>query len=296
MGETVFNLFRSEEEFSLVSQLKLIRSDMNDLKREITKSLREFGEKVAELGTEAMIEALRNVIEQFNARLNDLVGAEFKQLRDAMLKLVDWQENHRVAVDQMQSQLAEYLAQVELSTELLEKAVTSISTASDHLDSVDGSLSAISVSAEDIQHHVEQLKLQNAAQKEFIDSIRTLGEEAKTVLPTISHHISASTSELVKASQEAKDQIRGAAELLTKAVEAVGNKMEGLTKSHAKQVDQSIEQIQRNLENVMNTSLTSLASQLASLSNKFAEDYSPLTDKLREVVRIAEKVHSAPTV
>ena len=37
-------------------------------KREIIKSLNEFGEKVAELGTEAMIEALRNVIEQLNAK------------------------------------------------------------------------------------------------------------------------------------------------------------------------------------------------------------------------------------
>jgi hypothetical protein len=72
--------------------------------------LDEFGEKVAELGTEAMIDALRNVIEQFNVHLNDLVGEEFKQLRDAMIKLVEWQEFHRNSIDQMQSRLSEYLA------------------------------------------------------------------------------------------------------------------------------------------------------------------------------------------
>jgi len=108
MGEMVIKCFQSDEEFSLVSQLKLIRTDMSDLKREIVKSLNEFGEKVAELGTEAMIEALSNVIEQFNVHLNDLVGEEFKQLKDAMIKLVEWQEFHRNSIDQMQSRLFDW--------------------------------------------------------------------------------------------------------------------------------------------------------------------------------------------
>jgi SMC interacting uncharacterized protein involved in chromosome segregation len=114
MGEMIIRCFQSDEDFSLVSQLKIIRTDMNDLKRAIIKSLDEFGEKVAELGTEAMIEALRNVIEQFNARLNDLVGEEFKQLRNAMIKLVEWQEHHRKSIDEMQDKLSSYLTQVHI--------------------------------------------------------------------------------------------------------------------------------------------------------------------------------------
>ena len=43
-------------------------------------------------------------------------------------------------------------------------------------------------------------------------------------------------------------------------------------------------------EKVLNTSLSSLAGQLASLSNKFAEDYTPLTNRLRDVVQIAERI------
>ena len=46
MGDMVIKCFHSDEEFSLVSQLKLIRTDMSDLKREIIKSLNEFGENL----------------------------------------------------------------------------------------------------------------------------------------------------------------------------------------------------------------------------------------------------------
>jgi len=287
---TILNLFRADEEFSLVSQLKIIRTDMNDLKREITKTLEDFGKKVAELGTEAMIEALRQVIEQFNARLNDLVGAEFAQLKEAMLKLVDWQENYRQAVDTMQEQLTDHLSQVQRSTEFLERATTSINQASGHLDSIDGSLSAISVSAEDIQRHIEQLKLQNQQLSQFIDSIRSLGEEAKTVLPTITENINSSTSQLIKAAQEAGEQINTAGRSLNQTVEEIANQMRELIRQHVEQVNTTSDEIQKNLESVLSTSLTSLAGQLAALSNKFAEDYTPLTDRLREVVSIAETV------
>ncbi len=293
IGETIVKCFKSDEEYSIVSQLKLIRTEMNDLKREVTKSLNEFSEKVAELGTEAMIEALRNVIQQFNARLNDLVGEEFKQLKEVMVKLVEWQENHRTAVDEMQRKLSDYLDHVRVATELLDRAATSMHHASDHLDSIDGSVSAISVSVEDIEQHIANLKAQNEQLKEFIDSIRTIGEEAKGVLPSLTKHIESSTSELVRASQLAKDQLQEAGESLGSTVKGISEEMNKSANLHSQQVEKSIEQIQKNLEEVLNVSLTALGEQLASLSNKFAEDYTPLTDHLREVVRIAERINNA---
>lgn len=68
-----------------------------------------------------------------------------------------------------------------------------------------------------------------------------------------------------------------------------GERMEGLTEMHSKQVKEASNQIERNLETVLNQSLTSLGGQLAALSNKFVEDYSPLADKLRKIVRIAKE-------
>ena len=147
MNTTILRCFQSEEEFSFISQIKIIRTDINDLKREIVKSLDEFGKKVAELGTEAMIEALRNVIDQFNVHLSDLVGEEFKQLKHAMIKLVQWQENHREAVDEMQKQLSMYIGQVQEAADLFTIISNSMKKASEHIDSIDGSLSTISKSS-----------------------------------------------------------------------------------------------------------------------------------------------------
>ena len=54
-----------------------------------------------------------------------------------------------------------------------------------------------------------------------------------------------------------------------------------------------IESIERSLEEELRKSLESFAGAMVALSNKFASDYTPLTDRLREVVGIAERMSNA---
>jgi DNA anti-recombination protein RmuC len=61
---------------------------------------------------------------------------------------------------------------------------------------------------------------------------------------------------------------------------------DGLTTS-MDAVRQSVVALDKGLQEELTKSLESLGRQLASLSEKFVSDYTPLTDRLREVVRIA---------
>ena len=274
IGDMVYKCFRADDDFSLVSQLKLIRTDMSDLRREVVQSLNEFAEKIAEMGTAAIIEALKEVIEDFNAKLNDLVGDEFKQLKEAMIKLVEWQERHREAVDTMQGQLSLYLTQVETAATTLERASTSLTGAagslgsiSDHLDSIDGSLSQISISASALERAVTAIGDQNVQLKTLLEQIRSIGEEAAKVLPTINTQLKELTEKLSTSVLETNDSIE-------------------------ETLEKSTERITKDLDTALTTSLTSHGEQLATLSNKFVEDYTPLTDRLREVVRLSERADS----
>ena len=48
--------------------------------------------------------------------------------------------------------------------------------------------------------------------------------------------------------------------------------------------------LDRTLQKELNNSLESLGRQLASLSNRFVDDYTPLTEKLQKIVEISKKV------
>jgi uncharacterized protein YukE len=51
--------------------------------------------------------------------------------------------------------------------------------------------------------------------------------------------------------------------------------------------------LEESLEAELTQSLNTLGIQLASLSEKFVSDYSPLTDKLQRLVRVAEAVNES---
>ena len=61
--------------------------------------------------------------------------------------------------------------------------------------------------------------------------------------------------------------------------------------NHTESIQKSIEDIDSGLEQELSKALNSLAGSLAALSAKFVEDYQPLTDRLREVVRLSEKIN-----
>ena len=55
-------------------------------------------------------------------------------------------------------------------------------------------------------------------------------------------------------------------------------------------IKEGVMNLDRTLQKELNDSLEALGRQLASLSNRFVEDYSPLTEKLKKIVEISRKV------
>ena len=68
----------------------------------------------------------------------------------------------------------------------------------------------------------------------------------------------------------------------------IGSGIGGPARYIAKKTNSKIYAIE--LQKELNDSLEMLGRQLASLSNKFVDDYTPLTEKLQKVVEISKKI------
>ena len=102
-------------ESTLVGQLKIMRGDVNDNMKmsrnqatehfdkqqkqfvefsdKLWLKMQDFADTLSKSATEQVIEALKQVIVDFNNNLTDQFGENFKQLNDAVYKLVEWQDN-----------------------------------------------------------------------------------------------------------------------------------------------------------------------------------------------------------
>lgn len=107
--------FDGNDEVSLVGQLKLLRTDMGDISKaqrkhheefsqKLWSELTHFGDLMAKGATEQIIEALRQVIVDFNNNLTEQFGENFKALDSSVKKLVDWQDAYKEQVEVMGEQ------------------------------------------------------------------------------------------------------------------------------------------------------------------------------------------------
>ncbi len=96
-----------KDESTLVSQIKLQRQDTNDRLDLLRKSQSEFMAKMAENNSKALIDALREVIRDFNAKISEQFGDNFKQLNLAVGQMLEWQTRYRDQVSEMIAQQAQ---------------------------------------------------------------------------------------------------------------------------------------------------------------------------------------------
>jgi len=83
------------EQGTLLTQIKLLRQEQKEQGEEYIQEFKNFAAHMVDNTQKAMIEALKNVINDFNNQLNAQFGDNFKQLNQAVGKLVLWQAKYK---------------------------------------------------------------------------------------------------------------------------------------------------------------------------------------------------------
>jgi len=76
---------------ALSSQLRLLRADGNERLDRLTEAFGRYAENIAETNSKALVRALTEVVRDFNVRLNEQFGDNFKRLNSGVERLVAWQ-------------------------------------------------------------------------------------------------------------------------------------------------------------------------------------------------------------
>lgn len=311
--EAIVSCFKSDEEYSLVSQVKLIRQELIDSRRETQKAFNDFAEQFSKMASESLVEELQKVVDKFNATLNDLVRESFKELTESTIRLNEWQNEYKQTIKDNQESLVETVDHIQQLHSVFNETLTRMSELDEHLKSIDTSLTEISASSTELDEHSKAISAQNSLLEASILSIKEIGTEAKTVIPEITSALNAITSDVSDMQKETKDFVKETTTALQKNIENITEELANnatslqeksssfvekttseLSNNYtelSEQTREHIKTIEQSLEEELTNSLNSLAGALASLSEKFVSDYTPLTEKLREVISIAEQVN-----
>jgi hypothetical protein len=74
----LLHLLAGEEDSTLLSQVKLLRQEIGYGLKAVYSSLENYMERMADNNSKALIEALKEVIRDFNAKINEQFGRQFQ--------------------------------------------------------------------------------------------------------------------------------------------------------------------------------------------------------------------------
>ncbi len=216
------------DDSTLVSQLKLMRSDTNDRLDALGKSQQEALSKLSEMGSRALVEALRDVIREFNAKISEQFGDNFKQLNEAVGALLVWQQQYR--------------AHIEHITSVQQQAASAMQKATDDYSVMVDRSTAFSKSASDLSSLLSELEQQKSQLVGVLTQLGTLLQAASGSLPQIEDKIMALTGQLSAAVTENQKDVSKAlsenAALIRVAVQAASQDIEKISSSFNLRLDE----------------------------------------------------------
>ena len=289
-----------DEQDTLITQIKLLRTENNDRQTALKSSFDDFAKHMVENNQKAFIEALKEVIRDFNEKITEQFGENFKQLNEAVGKLLIWQKQYKEELDQ-------------LLTHQKEAADAFTSAANDLTKTAEEAEVFIRI-AEKFESTLQQLDKRIIMLNDQELELATVLMSMQNVTPEFKSKIDLMLAAFSDGVKDSQSLIRDAvSNMTTKVNEAqfyINREMLETQKRLSSNIEIQVETVNRQmtrgtevlttgltnldrgLQDQLEKSLTQLGNQLAALSQKFVEDYRPLTDELRRVVQLANDLRN----
>jgi uncharacterized protein YukE len=309
-----------DDEGSLLGQMKFLRQDFGD-----------FAKNQAKMNVEELQKSLEKVIQSFNDQMQEQFGENFKELNKAVFKLVEWQENYYKQIEYMVNTIEQTNSAVENSKQIIQDISEKYSDTYKLTEDFDAAIKILNDENKILMDNIENFsKLANEAndampliEKQLTELTTGFTSTVESSLTDIKNSSKESSDMMSKAMKESADgmtnTIKSSLDTIQQSSDLTNTEIKKTIKSSTDEVNKQLKDLYMNsfdtleklqgkmaddlnknindidsqIGSVLQNSMNSLSSNLVTLSGKFVDDYLPLTERLREIVRIAESVEFA---
>ena len=288
---------------------------------ELILAFKEFSNYMLEENSKAFIEALNKTIRDFNINLVETFGSNFKQLNEAVAKLLDWQEHYKDTI--------------ELTTENQKTIFNSFRNIETELDNFNQKTKGINTVVSELSLAIKEALEQNYRLNDSLEVIAQLDNQVKELLPNfmkinsnlddnlktfseetnkITHELKDFTSNLGLSLDKSKNQVNKLLEDTIKSfsttiekseennkeivrstsekIKALNDELDKSIKEKINKIDNFLKEQVQKTDNALKDNLNDIIKMLGNISEKFAEDYEPLANKLREIVQLPNLIEN----
>ncbi|EPA8652175.1 hypothetical protein ACQ7RL_001618 [Photobacterium damselae] len=285
---------KGEDDTSLVSQLKILRIDINDAQKEQTayqnlkitqtekfqvtlwEKMDEFGDLLSKSATEQVINALKEVIVEFNDKLTEQFGENFKRLDESVKKLVDWQENYK-------DQLADMATKYQLGVDAISSTEKSVASINERAEAIPATMEKLHQVMElghgqvtELEHRLEAFKdLRDKA----IEAMPQIREQMDNTMFVIGESVKAASTYYESMLQESQNIIDNFSSTATHSVEFMRTNLE----SGAENVSLQLIESSQILSGKLAEASSDIQEQVGTATGGLSNITSHLTDTTEQI-------------
>ena len=230
-------------------------------------------EKTAQIltksATEEVILALNQLIKDFNHQLTEQFGENFKQLNHAVFELIQWQENYKQQLEQMQVQYQNHTNAVAATQQAIENIHDNLSHIAHHTQSIPDAMERLTNAIELSHTQIDTLQHHLAA---FAD----MKDKAVAALPTLSEQIDAMLQGMDDASQQLTEQFHQ----IHQSIKAQPSIMQSTTQELKNTLERLVGQLEIDIKNITEKHAGSIKEQMNQLSNIAAQTLEDISDSI----------------
>lgn len=304
--ENISKIMGGESDTSVLNQVKLFKADFSDFSKyikennenfatELWSKMESFAEILSKSATEQIIQALNDVIKDFNNNLTEQFGDNFKQLNEAVLKLVEWQDNYKEQIELWQKNYDNHKDRIDLLQKQQEVNVHLFSEVAQSVEKVLVSIKEISERTEIIPETMKQLSNIMTIQQKQIDDLQKylkafadMKDKATTAFPEIKNNL----EEIIESIQKMVEKSTTYYNELVNKTSDIENKIDNMVNVFLDKQNTNINKIftslnqtlQENTKNINNTIESNLKDMLVSQNKGIDALFSKIDKTLQEQV------------
>lgn len=285
------------EENSMVGQLKLLRTDVNDFRsseqrshqafeEKLWQQLHEFSKMLSKSATEQVIVALRQVIVDFNKNLTEQFGDNFKRLDESVKKLVDWQAEYK----QQMVKMIELFDQGVQSIDATRSAVVEIKEQTGRIPADMQALSnVLSVNQNQIAELGRHLEAFMALRQQAIQAVPDIQKKLEEIGEKLRDGADKMNAVILEGATEFGDKITKANHSISSMAQDVAQKAESISSELTDamiKVEQNTERIKNGVSDAVVTAMETVKINVEKSSNAALKE---ITDATKGFTAEAEK-------
>ena len=276
--ETLRSIERSltgEGDSTVLTQLQKLRTTFSDKQDDLIRTFNKFADQMTENNTKALIEALEEVMRDFNAKINEQFGDNFKQLNEAVGRINEWQEQYRQQMDELAAQFHVAAASIEKSRQSLEIIAERSESIVSNSEKLDPILQAL-------QHQIQQLN-------NHLTAFSALADNARNAFPIIEDRLNQLTNDFSTIVKETIDDSHASMQIQRESLTNQSQQLEKTVENTSRHIQDQTEgifekttiQIEAVIDGTFQGLKDSLVSQSQQLQSTIISTNQGLSDTLR---------------